>query len=152
MGEEKLFTIVDARRALAAEAFNKAWDYIDMEERSTEDTDAMLAAAFAQRYLWGTVGSALEIERAEWQLSRVYAVLGSGTECLRHAERCLHIVEENDIKDFDLAFGHEAVARAHKVLGNEPEMREHRDKALAAAENVADKGDKEYTLSEIKSI
>lgn len=152
MAEEKTYTIGAAQKIMAAEAFNTAWDYLDKQERDRDDEDAMLSAVHAQRYLWGIVGTELEVERAEWQLSRVYAVLGDGETSLRHAARCLKIVEENDIKDFDLAFAYESMARAYNVIGNTEQRDRFVDLANEAASDIKDQGDRDYTISEIKSI
>jgi len=136
----------------AAEAFNKAWEYLDRTDRDAEADDAMLAATFAQRHLWGRAGGPLEIERAEWQISRVYAVLGKGPESLRHAERCLRIVTDEAIGGFDIAFAHEAIARACAVLGDAGRRDAYRQEARAACAAIADKGDREYTESQIATI
>ena len=152
MEDEKLLTNIECQKGCAAEAFNKAWEYLDRTDRGVEDDDAMLAAGFAQRHLWGRIGTAREVERAEWQVSRVYAVLGKGPESLRHAERCRRIVTDNNIGGFDVAFAHEALARAYAVLGERARSRDHREKALAACSAIADKGDREYAESQIGTL
>jgi hypothetical protein len=136
----------------AAEAFNKAWEYLDRSDRTQDDDDAMLAATFTQRHLWGSVGTPLEIERAEWQISRVYAVLGKDPESLRHAERCLRIVTDEAIGGFDVAFAHEAVARACSVLGDAARRAAHRREALASCAAIPDKGDRDYAEAQIATI
>jgi hypothetical protein len=152
MPEERTPVDLAVVKRCAAEAFNKAWEYIDRADRTQDDDDAMLAATFAQRHLWGRVGAPLEIERAEWQISRVYAVLGKGPESLRHAERRLHIVTDEAIGGFDLAFAHEAVARACAVLGDAARRDAHRREALATCASLPDKGDRNYTEAQIATI
>ena len=55
--------------------------------------------------------------RGEWQVSRVYAVLNRPEPALWHARRCLDLCQQHGIGDFDLAFGYEAMGRAHAIAG-----------------------------------
>ncbi len=152
MEEEKKYTRDEAIKALAAGAFNKAWEYMDKKDRTDEDNDAMLAATFAQRHLWEKVGTPLNVERADWQISRVYAVLGKGSESLHFAKNCLVKVEENGIGDFDLPFAHEAMARAYALLSDKENCQRHYELGIKALDGVKDEGDKDYALSELNSI
>ena len=109
-------------------------------------------AAHASRYHWGQVGTALNFERGEWQISRVYAVLKMPESALFHGRKCLEICEENDIGDFDFAFAYEAVARANAVAGNAAECRKYVDLAKNAGEKIAKDGDKQYFFDELGTI
>jgi hypothetical protein len=93
----------------------------------------MIHAAHASRYHWGNVGEAAHRARGEWQVSRVYAVLGRGEPALWHARRCLELCRENGIGDWDLAFAYEAMARASRVAGDGA----GRDRYLADAREAA---------------
>lgn len=136
----------------AKKCYNSTWDFIDMKERSVDQNIEMIRLAQASRYHWGEVGSALEFERGEWLISKVYALLGYGDLALVHAQKCFDICKENDIADFDICFAHEALAKAYKVIGIEEKISYHAKIATQLAENIKDKGDKEYTLSELSKI
>jgi len=139
-------------KKLAVDCFNKTWDFIDKKERTEDEEREMIHTAHASLFHWMQIGTPLEFARGEWQISRVYSVLEMGEGALLHGMASLDLCSANDIEDFDLAFGYESVARAYMVLGYEDKMQEYLDLALKAAENIKDKGDKEYTLSEIGSI
>ncbi len=64
------------RRALAVGLFNYTWTLLENPNRTPEQDDEMLHAAHASRYHWGEVGEQVNLARGEWQVSRVYAVLG----------------------------------------------------------------------------
>src|SRR4051812_15436843 len=100
-------------RRLAVDLFNRTWELMDEPLRSAAQTDEMIHAAHASRYHWGVGGEPVNLARGEWQISRVYATLGRAEPALYHAQRSLDIVQANEIADFDLAFAHEALARAH---------------------------------------
>lgn len=148
MDEKKL----KMHKKLAVDNFNNTWDLIDKKDRSKEEDRAMIHTAHASLFHWMQIGSPLEFARGEWQVSRVYSLLGMGESALYHGKASLDLCLENEIKDFDLAFGYEAVARAYKVLGDEDSKQMYLKLALKAAEDVKDKGDRDYTLSEIDTI
>ena len=58
----------------------------------------------------------------------------------------------NEIGDFDLAFGYEAVARALKLSGDQKGSRHYVDLAEQAAQKIASDEDKRYFLSELNTI
>lgn len=139
-------------KAIAVNCFNAVWDLLDKADRTPEEDMKMIHTAHCSRYHWGEIGTALEFQRGEWQISRVYSVLGMGESALYHAKCCNHSCRENGIADFDLAFSFEALARAYTVLGNSDEAAGCRAEALAAAEAIEEKDNKDYFLSELGSI
>lgn len=139
-------------KSIAMSCFNATWDLIDKKDRTEEENLKMIHTAHASRFHWGEIGTALEWSRGEWQLSRVYALVGMGESALYHAENALNYCLDYDIKDFDLAFAYEAMARAHAILGNVSEKEKHLNSALAAAEAIENAGNKSYVLDEMKSI
>ena len=68
-------TMQELHKKFAVDLFNLVWDLLDNGERTMEEDDRMLHAAHASRFHWGEIGTPLEFERGEWQISRVYAVL-----------------------------------------------------------------------------
>ena len=132
--------------------FNGTWDLVDKKERTKDEDLKMIHMAHASRFHWGEIGTPLEFERGEWQISRVYSLLGMGESALYHAGCCLALCQENQIGDFDLAFAHEALARGYMVSGNREMMNKHLDLARQAAEQIEKEDDKKYFLSEMKNI
>jgi hypothetical protein len=141
-----------AHKELAIGLFNRVWSLLDRTDRTVDEDDTMVHAAHASRYHWGEVGTPLEFERGEWQISRVYSVLKRPQPALHHAKRCLEICEANGIGDFDLAFAYEALARAYAVAGEATRSREFVSLAEKAAEAIEDEGNRKYTLSELTSV
>jgi hypothetical protein len=132
--------------------FNLTWDLLDKTERTKEDIDKMINAAHASRYHWGEIGTPMNLERGEWQISRVYSVLGRSEPALYHAKNCLEICEKNKIGDFDIAFAHEGMARAHAAAKQKAESKKYLDLAKKAGEQIKKKEDKDYFLKELGTI
>ena len=139
-------------RKLAVDCFNATWDLLDKKDRTEEDSFRMIHTAHASRFHWGEIGTPLEFQRGEWQISRVYSTLGYGKPALLHAKYCHDICAEKKIGDFDMAFACEALARAHNVLGNSGKRDIFIKMATIASESIQITEDKEYFLSELSSI
>lgn len=139
-------------RQMAVELFNLTWDLMEKPDRTPTETDLMINAAHASRYHWEIAGEAVNIARGEWQISRVYSVVGRAEPCLYHAERCLHVTLENKLVDFDLAFAYEAMARACHLSGDLMETAKFITLGQEAGEKIKKKEDQEYFFKELNTI
>jgi hypothetical protein len=147
MSEEKGF-----HRKFAVDCFNGAWDLIEKTDRTPEDNARMIHMAHASRFHWGEIGTALNLARGDWQISRVYAILAQGQNALEYANSSLQLCIDNEYGDFDLAFAYEAVARAYAVLGNREMTQKHLELAKQAGQSIAKEEDQKYFFNEINSI
>ena len=131
-------------RQVGVDLFNEVWRLME----SREDDDRMIHAAHASRYHWGEAPECKpeNLARGEWQVSRVYTVLGRAEPALHHAQRCLEICEANpdNLEDWDLPFAYEALARAHKFAGDAVESERYLAKAREAGAGLADPEDREH--------
>ena len=75
-----------------------------MPDRTREQDTEMIDAARASRHRWGELVAPVNFARGEWQVSRVYSVLGRGEPALVHARLCLDACVEHGIGDFDIAY------------------------------------------------
>ena len=142
----------ESHKNFAIELFNQTWDLIEKEDRNQSEIDRMINAAHGSHYQWEFAGEAVNIARGEWLISRVYARLGRGEPCVYHASRCLVITLENNLKDFDLAFAYESMARAAKITENEVESAKYLTLAQESGALIADSDDQEYFFSELKTL
>jgi len=135
-------------RQLGVDLFNEVWRLM----KTREDDDRMLHAAHASRFHWGEAPECTpaNLARGEWQVSRVYTVLGLAEPALRHGVRCLDICEEHGIGDWDLAYAYEAIARAYTAAGNAPEAGAY--KKLASEVPVADAGDRAHLEEDLATL
>ena len=142
----------DLHRKFAVDCFNGAWDLLDKADRTPAEDAQMIHMAHASRYHWGVIGTPLEFERGDWQIARVYSVVGEADNALKFAQSCLHACIENQIGDFDLAFAYEAAARAYAVAGNTKMRDKHLDLAKEAGEAITKKEDRDYFFGELETI
>jgi hypothetical protein len=139
-------------RRLAADLFNQVWTLMEQSDRSREDDDRMLHAAHASRHLWGAVGVPLNRARGDWQLSRVYCLLGRCEPALHHAQRCLDECLANDLAGFDLAYAHESMARAQALAGDPAAAAASRRDAEQAAAAISDADDRALLVADLATL
>jgi hypothetical protein len=141
-------------RRLGVDLYNATWKLLEQKSRLPAEDDEMLNAAHASAYHWSRAEGAgpENAARSHWQLSRVNAVLGRGEAAVYHAERCLEIYTENGIGDWDLASAYEALARAHRVAGNDAEFRRNLALGKGALEQIADAEDREHIAADLDEL
>ncbi len=144
-------TDVDHRR-LGVDLFNHTWTLLEKPDRTPSEDDELLHATHASAYHWSRVGAPENLARAEWQVSRVNAVLARGEAALHHAQRCLDHCLEHGIGDWDLAYAYEALARAHKVAGDEAEYRRNLELAREAGTRIAEEDDREHLAQDLAEL
>jgi len=142
----------DMHRKFAVDCFNQTWDLLDNADRSKEDDMQMIRTAHTSRYHWGQIGEPVNFARGDWQIARVYAVLGFGVMSHKYAKSCLEICEKEKLDYFDLAFAYEALARACSVSGDVAMVGGYIRLAKDAADGIEKEEDKDYFISELKSI
>jgi len=138
---------VGAHRRLAVALFNHVWRLLEKADRTPAEIDEMIHAAHASRHHWAVAGTTVNLARGEWQVARVYSVLGRAEPAAWHAARCLAYAEAaaagGDAEDWDLAAAYEACARAAAVAGDRSEAVAWRHRARAALDGVADADDRQ---------
>lgn len=134
-------------RALAPVAFSHTWSLLDQNGLTREQEEEMLSSAFAQRYHWYQVGDPRNWAIADWQVSRVAAVLGYADLAFRFGHRSLEICVEHGLDSFVTGFAHEAIARAAAEVDDLEIFTEHLELAKAMLAAIEDPGERE-TLEE----
>ena len=116
-------TAAEMHRAQAVGCNNSIWDLVGKDDRTSTDDEEMLRRAYASAYHWQRArgaGPANEA-RALYMLAKVHLLTGHGVRSLHYADACLDQCVQHGLVDFDLAYAHEARARALRELGREEE-------------------------------
>ncbi len=112
----------------------------------------MLHAAHASRFHWGHGGSARNRSIGEWQVSRVYAVLGRSEPALFHGRRALEIALRHGLGRFYVAYAYEALARAEAVAGHPTERDRYLRHARCLGARVRDADDRRMLTEDLATI
>jgi uncharacterized protein YndB with AHSA1/START domain len=107
-------------RTLGIQANNSIWELLTKAERTAEEDEELVRRAYASVYHWARAArrGPENAARGEYMVARVWAAIGRGELALHHAQRCMTATQAAGLVDFDLAYAHEALARAHEVLGD----------------------------------
>lgn len=139
-------------RTFAPRAFNGTWKLLDAEQLTREQEEEMLASTFAQKWHWSAVGSPRNWAVADWQVSRVLAVMGYAELSRRFGERSLEISIEHDLDPFVKGFAHEAIARAAADVDDIETFTEHVAAARALAAEIEDPEDREVLEADLAEM
>jgi len=135
-------------RRLGVELFNDTWRLIE----SREDDETMVNEAHASAYHWSRAPECRpeNLARGHWMISRVYALVGRAEPALHHARRCLELCDSHDLRDWDLGFAYEALARAHRVAGDAAAVARYR--SLAEGVEIADAEDRDLLVQDLATL
>lgn len=152
MSDQKTYTIEEAQLHFAKSFNGKVWELLGKKDRSPAEAEQMIHTAHASCAHWLSAGTALHHQRGEWLIARVYTVLGYSEPALRHARRCMALTEENAtlMQDFDWAFAHEGLARAHALAGDRAEALHHLQIAQEKGQEVQDEEDKNIFTGDLE--
>jgi DNA-binding transcriptional MerR regulator len=144
----------EAHRRLGIDCFNKTWTLMEKTDRTQTEDDEMLHCAHASAYHWLQVGTAANHARGEWQCSRVHVLLRHPEQALRHAQRCLELVQAHPdaMEEFDLPAAYEALGRAHAVAGDLTEARRYVELGRAETAKIADDDDRAIMEADFATI
>ena len=131
----------------------QTWNLLGKEDRNEQDDVRMVNFAQASLYHWRKSHKYEPVneQRGQWMLSRVYAVLGKGKEALSYANEASRLTKEQDLKDFDLAYSYEALARANAASGNKKECAKWLEKALEVGACIQCEDAKKYFILDLES-
>lgn len=153
MDQPEKYTLDEAQRKLAIESNRRVWELLEKEWRSLEEEDEMVLAAQASLYHWGKVGTRVQLQRGYWLLSHVFCVLLKPAQAVKFAQKCMQTTRANqaEMKDFDLAYAYEALARAFALEGNRKLAGENYELAKQASMAIADDEDREIFMHDFQS-
>ena len=141
-----------AHRHFAPECFNRAWELLSKPTRTPVENDEMLLVAMASLWHWSRREDCTPRNRAVgyWLVSRVQAVLGNGLEARRLAARsAMHASGE---PAFYMAYAHEALARAGRVLKDEEAVQRHLAEARGLLAEVSDPEERQLLEADLATV
>ena len=139
-------------RKVGADLFNHVWELLDRKNRTPEEDAKMLHAAHASCYHWGEVGTLRNVSIGEWQISRVYSVLGRAEPALVHAQRSLETARRAHLGRFYLAYAYEGLARASAVAGRRRSRARYLVEARRIGLRVRDRDDRRMLFEDLATI
>jgi hypothetical protein len=158
MADDDKLTLEQWHRKMAVDLFNYTWTFLDKKKRTKSEDDEMVHASHASRYHWGVRvannwdATPINLGRGDWQLSRVYAVLGDGERAVYYGKTYLDICKKEGIEDWDLAYAYEAIARGYAVAADEKNKTKYLKLAKKSTEKVENQKSKDMLYADLKTI
>ena len=112
----------------------------------------MLASTFAQRYHWYQVGTPRNWAIADWQVSRVAALLGYADLARRFGEGALMVCKTHDLDAFVTGFAHEAIARAAASVDDVETYSENLEMAKGLLPEIEDPEERGVLASDLAEM
>lgn len=137
---------------LAKELFNQTWDLLDRTDRTPADDLTMVGYALASWALWRRVGAPKNHAISDWQVARVFALLGDAGWSARYAAAGLATCRDRDLGPFLLGYAWESVARAASLAGDAEQVSEAIAASRAAADLVDDPDDRQLILDDLDEL
>ena len=139
-------------RRFAVDLFNHTWDLIEADRRTEDEDLDMLASALASLHHWRQVGEPKNLSISDWQVSRVLALIDHPDAAARFGRRALRLAEHHALGPFYEGYGHEAIARAASVAGDEAERDLHLAAARELAARVENNGEADVLVKDLDEI
>ena len=142
--EEKKLTIAEAHKEFAVQTNGRVWELLGKADRSQQEDDELLYAAYGSCYHWGKAGTGVNQQRGEYMIAKAYISLNNMVEAQRHARRVLELTEtyKDELKDFDFAYGYEIMARSLAMNGELEEARKYHQMSREAGDEIDNEEDK----------
>ena len=146
------FVEAAAHRHFGPVCFNRVWELLEKPDRSPAENDDLLLTAMASLWHWSKRDDCepRNLAAGYWQVSRVHAVLGNGVEARRYAARsAMHATNE---LPFFMAYAHEALARAGRVLNDEQAVQRHLAEATRLSADVTDPHERQLLEADLATL
>lgn len=144
----------EQHRKLGKTLFNHVWDLMEKKSRTSEEDAEMIRDAHASRFHWGEVGTRKNFAVGEWQIARVYSLIGMPEAALYHAKRSLAYVKAGGegFEDFHLASAYEGLARAFAVAEDERNAKKYLRLAQRFTTKIKDPEERKTIAEQIASV
>ncbi len=150
--DEKVEKNIDqSHKFFAVGLNNEVWELLGKEDRTYDDDQEMIRAAYASLYHWSKIGDPINIQRGEWLISHVWAILEQPGPAVYHAEQCFSLTRKLELDGFDLAYSCEALARAFACAGEKDKATKYFGNAKEAGNKIEKKEDAKLFMGDLKT-
>ena len=155
MSNQPQFDLDKAHRWFGIQFNNGIFPLLEKADRTEEETEKMIAMAYASTLHWSSYSGHTIANRArgEYMISTALAYAGRREQALHHAKRNYEIVfkNKNDVADFDISYALMALARAHAISGYKEKADEYLSECKKSIDDIKDEEDKKIVVADLSS-
>ena len=143
-----------AHRFFAVDCFNKAWELMEMPERTAVEDETMLQLSLASQWHWQQRPDCTDknLSISYWQLARIYTLLNQPANARHAAQRCLEVTLRGELSPFYLGYAYEALARGAALAGSYAERDAYLQQAQQAVTQISPSKEKQQLLDDLATI
>ena len=148
----------DTRQVLhkhfSAHCFNECWKHIDKKVRNADDTEDMIALAYASLWHWKQREDCRpqNLSIAYWQLGRVHALANNLALATHFGQKCVVVSVKCKLSPFAVGYGYEALLRA-SILGKRfDDAKSHLKKAEEQLRQITDQDERGLLSNDIEEL
>jgi hypothetical protein len=134
---------------------NRIFPLLEKAGRSEEETELMIALAYASTLHWISYSKHTIANRArgENMIAAALTYAGRKESALHHAERNYNLVfnNKNEMADFDVSYALMAMARAYALNNDIGTAKKYYNECLVSIEEIRDLEDKKILVSDLNS-
>lgn len=127
--EEKLYNLDEAHRFFGVNFNNRIFKLAEKNNLNSEEKIEIVALAHASYLHWLSYSGHQKVntQRALYMIAKAYVLIEDASNAMKYANQCLTYTKANigDVKDFDIAYSHEIMARAAALENNETLFKQH---------------------------
>lgn len=139
-------------RTLATQLYNRCWEILELETRSSDDDVELIMTALTSRYHWLKAGARDQWIISDWMVSRAAGEVGAPELSLLFAHRAHDAAQSGNARDWLIASTAEGVARAYAVAGNAEEFTKWNALAGRLVEVIADEEERALVTNQLADI
>lgn len=139
-------------RTLATQLYNRCWEILELESRTSDDDVELITKALTSRFHWLKAGAREQWIISDWMVSRASGVVGAPELSLFFALRAHDAAQIGDVPDWLVASTAEGVAHAYAAAGNAEEFTKWNALAGRLVEVIADEEDRVLVTSQLTNI
>ncbi len=139
-------------RATAVWLYNRCWELLETEPRTTDEDAELLTCAFAARHHWLHAGGSEQWTISDWMVSRAAGAIGVPGLSLWFAERAFDAARAKGTPDWLFASTAEGLARAHFRAGDLDEGARWEAEATRLVARIVDEEERALIAGQLASL
>jgi hypothetical protein len=139
-------------RATAARLYNRCWELLETEPRTSDEDAELLTCAFASRHHWLIAGGPEQWTTSDWMVSRAAGAIGVHGLALWFADRANDAARAEGTADWLVASTAEGLARAHFQAGHSDQGARWEAQASRLVAVIVDEEERALIAGQLASV
>lgn len=154
MSEEKKLTIDAGHRYFGVEFNNRIFAFAEKPKLTDDEKLEVVSCAYAALLHWQKFSGhqVVNTQRGLYMLAKAHVIVEDKVKAIEFANRCFDYTQDHqgDMKDFDIAYSHEMMARASALNGDAANFKKHYELVQDLIPKIEKEGDRKWLREDFK--